>query len=67
MKMALIAASAALLINNCCANYRRELNICRKGCISSESDRRIVRLGKEEIAILSDEYARWRSGKYLST
>jgi len=54
IKMALIAAGVALLTNNRHANYRREPNIRREGCISSESDRR------------TDEYTRWRSGIDMS-
>jgi len=61
IKIALIAASAALLINNRRANYRREQNIHREGCISGESNRCIIWLVKKETAILADDYARWRS------
>jgi len=65
--MTLVAASAALLINKRRANYCREPSIRREGCISGESNWRSVRLDKEEIiAILADEYARWRSDKVLN-
>jgi len=35
--------------------------------ISGESDWRAVRLEKEEIATLADEYARWRNDNYTVT
>jgi len=62
--MALIAASAVLLINNCHASYHQERNVYCEGCISGESDQRTVWLEKGKIAILAVEYARWRSSKY---
>jgi len=39
-------------------------NIRREECISSKSDQCTVRLEKKKIAILANEYARWRSDKY---
>jgi len=52
--MALIATSAALLINNCRTNHHQESNIHRAGCISHESDRCTV-LDIEGTASLADD------------
>jgi len=54
-----------MLISSHHTSYCREPNICRERCISGKSEQRTIQLEEEEIAILADEYARWRSDTYL--